>query len=505
MQEESIGNMKKIPNKLNKGMSTLEILLAFAILILTITAVIGMGFGNQSITVDAETNTEALFKAQELLENARANSRKDFFSVITSTSTDSIYEIGLTIEDLTPCKKQATSTVIWNTDGGRTQTIELGTFLTDVAGTLALGGDCAINIPDSNWDNPTRFAKDSYNPGKPIAIDVLNKIAYMSVDTIPYLYVADTSSAILNQNGGLVVNFANNFNQNGKVIDEINDIDVIKNLSDNKVYAFIAMASTTAQLAVIEVTDFKNPVLKAKRALLNVNQNPPNPVTSHGYRLTYFDKKIYIVTRETSGPELHIFNVENPENPLEIGSGLKLVACKSPQGTTANDLIVNNNYLYLAVEKKDCELIVYDLTSGFPVYLNNASVDLPGDQNGSSLAILGKKLFFGREIVNSGPELYFFDISNPLTAVGGLPSFDSPKEIGGGIYDLYAINKFLFIATQKSNEEFQVWNIKKTPTLPIIKWNFGNVLSAGFDYEPDFMYVTGQSTPNFQILYSPPK
>jgi hypothetical protein len=56
-----------------------------------------------------------------------------------------------------------------------------------------------------------------------------------------------------------------------------------------------------------------------------------------------------------------------------------------------------------------------------------------------------------------------------------------------------------------ANEEFDIWNVLTTPLTHIKTYNFGNVISGGFDYEPDFVYATGQSTPNLQILYSPPK
>ena len=76
MKAQSIG--KKYVN----GFATLEILIAFAVLILSISAVILLAFGNQSIIVDSRTNSEALYKAQKMLEEARAASRQDFFCAL---------------------------------------------------------------------------------------------------------------------------------------------------------------------------------------------------------------------------------------------------------------------------------------------------------------------------------------------------------------------------------------------------------------------------------------
>src|SRR3989338_9394963 len=95
MKEQSIGK------KYMKGFATLEILIAFAVLILSISAVILLVFGNQSIIIDSQTNSEALYKAQKMLEEARAASKQDFFSVNSITTTsDDIYQKTLDVIDL---------------------------------------------------------------------------------------------------------------------------------------------------------------------------------------------------------------------------------------------------------------------------------------------------------------------------------------------------------------------------------------------------------------------
>ena len=68
------------------GFSTLEILLAMTISILTLTAVILVSFGGQSVLADSQASNEAINKAQELLENEQALSRKDF-KLVVPTST----------------------------------------------------------------------------------------------------------------------------------------------------------------------------------------------------------------------------------------------------------------------------------------------------------------------------------------------------------------------------------------------------------------------------------
>jgi type II secretory pathway pseudopilin PulG len=71
-----------------RGMATLEILIAFAILSLSMGAVILVAFGNQSVAVDSQLSMEALGKAQKMLEEARATSRQDFNLVNPYTNTE---------------------------------------------------------------------------------------------------------------------------------------------------------------------------------------------------------------------------------------------------------------------------------------------------------------------------------------------------------------------------------------------------------------------------------
>ncbi len=492
----------------SKGSSTLEILIAFAVLILTLTAVIMIGFGNQSVSVDAETNNEALYRAQKILEDARAASRDDFFSVTTASSSETIsgltYKKLLVVNDITPCKKQATSTVLWSLSPLRTQSIDLSTFLTDIAGTLALGGDCATQAPNKKWDNPQRFAFDTLSPGKSTAIDVLSEIAYLGQDKKPFLSIADTQGAILDVNNrqDFFVSFDNSFNSDGKTIDQINDIDVYVDPSSGKTYALIAMASSTAQFAILDVTDIKNPKIIAKRQLTGVLPTGSQP---GGHRIYYYQNKGYIVTRETSGPEFHIFDLSNPNNPLEIGTGTKLNGCTPPNGTTVNDFVIQNGVAYMAAEKENCELLIYDVSNPASIkYLAEASVDLPGNQDGFSIFILGNKLYFGRQSTGSGPEFYIFNTTNVLSQVNGLPTIGVPKEIGSDVIDIYIVGNFGFLVTTKTKEEFQVYNISVPANISVIKkYNFGNIIQGGLDYENDFIYTTGDATPNFQILYSP--
>ncbi|MDZ4243283.1 MAG: hypothetical protein U1D99_10690, partial [Candidatus Omnitrophota bacterium] len=108
-------------------------LIAFVVVILSITAVIGVVFGSQSIGIDTLTNQEAQALAQDVLEDARAKSKSDFGAIINATTTATIdgltYDQETKVTDISPCAKQVDSLVTWQNEV-RPQKVELVTALT---------------------------------------------------------------------------------------------------------------------------------------------------------------------------------------------------------------------------------------------------------------------------------------------------------------------------------------------------------------------------------------
>jgi hypothetical protein len=495
------------PKKYNKGAATLELLIAFAILVLNITAVMLLINGGQSIYVDTETNNEALTKAQSLLEKTKSDNYTAVADCDDSTSTkcvgtvDSFYNRKLIIDpaSITECGQDIKTSTSWTTSG-KTLSVDLNSHLSDLATVVALGGDCTSIPSESDWDTPARFASDTMSPGKPTSIDVLNRIAYLGADKSPFLYIGDTTSVTKGQNNGIFTTFSNSFDLGAKP----NSIDVAK-LNDpltgtQKIYAFFAMDTATNQLKVVDVTNINKPVLVSTVPLSSCVSG----AAPEGWRLYVYKDRLYFLTRFTAGPEFHVFNISDPNSPSEIGSG----ACKGfDLGDTAESIEVRDQtisgttmrFVYLATDESDKELKVLNVTNPASISeVTSANQDLPGTQDGQSVYLTGNKLFLGRQSTPSGPDLYVYNISNPTL---GLPNIGS-KDIGTGVIGIRAVGKLIFLATSKVNKEFQVWNIASLSNIFLIKeYNFGNVVSQGIDYEPDWVYATGQSTPNFQILY----
>jgi len=500
MKAQLFGNQSR-----EQGSSTLEVLIALGVLVVSLSATIMVVFGNQSVVVDTATNNEGLYLTGKLLEEAADLAKQNFTALSSATSTEKsgplLFDTALEVIDESPCKKEVTSSASWATSSLRTQKVLLKTVLADIAGSLALGGDCATEAPESDWDDPERFASDTLSPGKPVALDVLNAKAYVGTDKTPYLQIASTSYAIYEQTDGLFIDFTNGFAlaTSSNALDAISFYD--STTDETKTYLFAAMDSRPGQLAVIDVTDIEKPLLVATRSLSScVTGSFPQ-----GWRIYYYGSKLYLTTRYTAGPEFHIFDVSDPTAPTEFGTG----ACKGfDLGDTAESLTVADQYVggikrrfaYLATDEMDKELRVLDVTNPLAVTEVN-SINLPGVQDGQSVYLSGNKLFFGRQSAPSGPDLYVFDVSDPTLPMPLLGS----QDIGTGVLSIRVAGRFAFLSTPKVDKEVQIWNISKLSNITLIKaYNFGNVTNQGIDYEPDFLYVTSLATPNFQILRNKP-
>lgn len=481
------------------GFGTLEMLIALAVAVFCLSAVILVSFGNQSVSADSQTNSEALNKIQSNLEKAIGDSRYNFDSVISNAGTYlGIYmsKVDVPTAYTTACSKLVSSTVSWTGDHNRTLSVTATTTVTNVPLMLALGGNCDTVPPIGGWNPPATWASGNFNPGKPTSLDVLNKVVYMAGDKAPYLYIANINVWTQGQSNGPFVTFANGFND-GIII---NDLKVAK-ASNGRIYAYVARGkntTTTNQFEVIDVTDIYNPVSIGKYTLAGVSGSYPQ-----GFRVYYFNGKAYVTTQYTAGPEFHVFDVSTPWNAVsihEIGSGTNL-------GITVEDFTVARQYFggtwhdvaYMATDGGSKELLVMDVTNSPATIISTPAGDLPGIQNGASVRYINGFLYFGRDSTPSGSDLYIFDVHDPQNIF-----IKSQQDINTGVIGIDVSGVFAFLATPKTSKEFQVWTSDPTNIYLISPFNFPNVIAGhGVKYENNFVYVASAGNDALRILYSP--
>ena len=298
MKAQSIGK------KYNKGMSTLEILIAFAVVILCVSAVILVVFSNQSIAVDTQTNIEAISKAKALLEEARADSREDFNS-ISEVEPDPLefYKSGLKIFDISPCAKNLTSAVNWG--DYRPQGVELSTIVTNPF----LGVYCDPTPPASSWEAPT-----AYNVLSPSDFDGKGTgIAISFVNGIPYAFLT-TDSNTPGKDDFWVIDISDPENITSDDISSarigekgLSGITVVGN------YAYVLHNDITNHLMMVDITDPLNPI-----KIIGATVTLQGLTNGKARSIFYYDKKLYIGTDFVSpslNNEFHIIDLPSPTSP----------------------------------------------------------------------------------------------------------------------------------------------------------------------------------------------
>jgi len=487
-------------SKSDKGFATIEIVMAFAVLILCISAVAMVTFGNQTLTIDSETNNEAISKAQALIEKARADSREDYVSVNTIPSTvEDIYTKFLEITDLTQCNKQAKSTVSWTT-GSRNLSTTLSTFLSDIPGALALGGDCDSGIT-ADYDNPGGLVSESIGGQGATALDAVNNRLYVTSNKFPPSHNKDffvydfsfspPSSSSLSLVAELDLN------------EGLNDVDVADN------YAYVASDSLTGELQVIDLTTMTQ-IPGATRQLPETN-------TAKGRRIFFYDNKIYIGTDYLSCPppctptqnsEFHIYDVSTPSDPNWEGS--------VNINHNVNDIFVSGDFAYLATSDNNHELMVININPSSPDYLEHPDdtgfgYNASGNNDGSSIYALGNKIYLGRKQNNNPSSAHDLFVLNKDSVQDGASTTDGlviSRDLG------ISNNSLVTGIVVRSNLAFVGLD---NPTIGVLVLNINTLLpysscagynfpenSTGIDMSGNFIFTSNRSNDEIQVIYDQP-
>ncbi|MCX6759555.1 MAG: hypothetical protein NT012_03275 [Candidatus Nealsonbacteria bacterium] len=505
-----------IINKSCSGFSTLEMLIAMAILIMVISAVILVSFGSQSMLIDSQTNSEALNKAQELLEEVQALARKDYKLVNpVATITDGIYQKKIDVETQPDFfTKKVTATVSWLGEHNRNLNVQLSALVTNFNN--AVGGDTCDSVLRDNtgatnadvWKTPqvknsiTDFAQLAGVSGiYPITdIDAYKGKLYITTNnssenqsTFFVFDITDPTNPVLDHGGTDKIDNDSDNNSG------LNAVAVAENASGNgKIYAFVANASgvSVGQLQIIEVS-VSPPQVVATYPMPGVTSTSSSQGV--GNSIFYKDGFVYLGLKATgpgNGPEFHIIDMHdflaNPTNPNLIH-----YADSYSIGDDINAIYVKGNYAYLATSDSQ-ELIVLnvsnptDISTGSPVW----GYDAAGGGNGKSLYLVGDTLSLGRTFPSSGPEFYILNNTDPTNIPVNNPDPPSPypytQSIGSSVDGLVVragldtvvpstLHNLAFFLTSSN---FQLWDITN--------------LSAITQWSPTFLNLPGSGSSSFE-------
>lgn len=478
-------------DKKQKGSATIEILIALVILIMTTSAVIIILFGNQNVSVDTQTNNEALYRAQTMLETARAASRNDFSSVISQGAVSEpsgplSYIKKLDVFDIDAFTKQATSTVSWMI-GARSFKIVLSTLLTNPSS--ALGGDTCSQILTGDWTHPQLlgYADFPSNNGA-TGIDVTAHKAYVTTDPASAgaedIYIYDVS------------------NPNQTHIASTGKLNTGPGLAAIRVagkYAYVADISTTAQLQVIDISNPATPLLVKSFRVTTTGD------TAVGNTIFYAQKKVYLGLTKSTGREFYVIDVTDPLNPTVLGS--------YELNAQVNAIYVKDNVAYVATPMPTSNPPTQENLSLLNV-INPASITRattftwanPTTMDGLSL-YFGKdgRLYFGRTAGGNNTVNPEFFILNPDPVQIATPIAKKFIANGNGkgisIGSLVVRDHLVFMLTSDSNLGFQIWDVNNLGSAtPYGSLNIQQSSTAGMDCDANLLYVGQSGNRALQII-----
>ncbi len=522
--------------KYNKGMITLELLIAFTILILCITGSILVAsqsgylgvdqvtFGNQSVAIDSQTNNEAIFKAQEKIEQARALSRQNFLSVVTNSYTipsgPITYDGTDTVLDISQCLKQVITNITW-TMGSRPLNSTLVTLLGNPATALAMGGDCVANPGGgTDWHNPQPFAtipRGAHGSDDTTDVDVDNRMLYISGASSAAvkddIMVWDASALDIPTNTTtLTMKDEENYGLKHFVA-----IDEAKNNTTGKRYSYL-YAGNDANTNQFQVVDVSNPTNIANPATAILSLPGVVASASGGGNVFFYKNKVYVgIGYLIAGDELHIFDVSDPTIPVAPASCI--MSCHYNVNNNIYKIFVRDQQVpglgtrtlaYLALSGTAGtmpELEIYDVTDPTSISLLSATsiFNPPGTQYGTALYVLGNYAYLGR-LSGTKPNFYVIDISDPNNPTSCATCNFTIS--GENINDIAVSGNFAFIGHTDGIQILDVSdpaNVKKPTGSPFGFYQVNNGVNA-IDIDSDFAYgaVNNQGSTAFYIFYSAP-
>ncbi len=468
-------------------MATFEMLIAMGLIVLLLSSILPLLASNQSILVGSQTSQEALYKAKELLEEARVLALLSFESVkTTSLLKEDIYTKNIEVEDIDPYIKKVTSNVTWDITG-KNQYVSLSALLTKVES----GQDTCAQQLSGNWQNPILLGSaDIGDNNEGSDVDVYSKKAYLTANSPSIskrdFYIFDVS------------------NPNALNLPVLGSVETGPGLAAVQVagkYAYVANTGTTSQLQVIDISTPSNPALVS---YLDLTAQGDGAV---GNSIFYQNGKVYLgLTKSSLGPEFWVIDVSNPLSPVALAS--------YPVNTKVNSITVKNGVAFLAVPDNGGtlsqeQLITLDVSAADQKIIGQLGSFGPNTITMSGQALYLSKntnnLYLGEGGANPAKKPQFFSLnySNPgnITSTAEKYIETSPDITANAII---VRENLAFLGVFDSDVGFfqlQVWDLNNLESAsPYSAINIQKPGRNGLDCEGNLMYVAQENKKALQII-----
>lgn len=467
----------------------MEILVGMALLALSLSFAAILIFGGQNISIERDNSIRARLLAKEGID-AVSSIRSQNWNLLSdgshslilsgnqwqwSGSLDSqdIFTRKIIISDAGDNTKKIESQVTWNSSSSRPQSVDLTTLLTNWKNAVAPPNpdDTGGSPPSGNWQNPQTLGSVNLGPGESATgLRVVNKIVFMTAQASdrskPDFFVVDAT------NGSSPV-----------ILSSLDTGPGLLSIDVNGNYAYVGNSDTSKQLQIINISNKSNPSL-----VTSVNLPGVSGSGAVGNTVFYGYSKIFVGTKQASGPEFFIIDVSNSASPQVLGS--------YNIGADVNNIYVYGNIAYLATSNDSKEVDVFDVSNPASIKEIGSFNAIAGDDGASLWLSGGNTLYLGRS--SGSNDFVIVDVTTLA-----LPAQLSSSNLSGtSINGIRVYGGLAFLATSDSNKEFQIWNVANpaNPTL-YSSFNFPQV-ATGIDYENNIVYVSVRSNDGLRIVTS---
>jgi type II secretory pathway pseudopilin PulG len=498
---------------MKNGFSTIELLIAMTILTMVLSAVVIVSFGSQSFLIGSETGAEAMHHAQELLEEAQAQARKDFHLVSsTASSTEGIYEKALTVRLLPDfLTKEVTARIAWRNAHASTSTLEITTLISNFD--APIGGNTCESSVVGDWKNPaienatTDFAalvNDASGIYTLSDVDAYKGRLYVTASAVsgankPTLFVfdiADTAHPAL---------LGKTDNENGAVTSGLHAVRVAEDPATGNLYAYSASASNSnystcnpvtqsqcGQLSIINVTSPASWGAPEKYNFMLASSTAPYVKGPSAKGKSIFYRSGYLLlglvsTGAGNGPEFHVIDVHKLAALFSISSRIVPAAGSYAVGNDVNSIAMRGTYAYIATPNTQ-ELHTLNMNDPGAISLAGGFNAASGAGNGKSVHLLGNKLYLGKTVPNAGYDLHILENANPGSALSELGGFD----VGSSVNAVIQRDYLTFVLT---NTHLRIYRTDNPAS--ITSWNTplalpasGSATEPSMDCEANRMYIT---------------
>ncbi|OGY39213.1 MAG: hypothetical protein A2418_01315 [Candidatus Brennerbacteria bacterium RIFOXYC1_FULL_41_11] len=456
--------------KMKKAQSTLEILIALAILVISIGAVISVVFDNRFATIFSSQQHQALFLAEKQIETLKAQAQENFDQLVSSTSGFDFFNIETNLQEIDFQTKKAEVKVSWSLTDARESDVSLTTILTNWRVLPPDDGTGPGDPPSGDWAAPVTAGTIDLGPGNE-GTDVAVK------DNIAYLTAKASASA---KTDFFSINVSDIYNPV-----KLHDINTGKGLNSVAIlgnYAYVTQNNSSGQLQVIDISNPSSLFVVATTTLPGVNEE--------GLGIAVKNQLVFVGSEEASGQEFQIFDVSNPAAPQKI-SGLEINA-------DVKDIKIFDDRAYLAVNGSSPEFLVVNISDPYnPQQL--ISFDCASICSSSTMGLSVFPANLNTLLLGTNAGLVIFDTSN----ISNIAK-KSSLAVGGQVNDIYAISYLAFLATSNSNTEFQVINISNLSSPYLFSsFNFPQV-ATGIAFRDNVVYTSVRSNDALRIITSTP-